>query len=119
MGCDYYIEKYLTIYYNDKSTTYIPLSIDKGYFYYPDLDEDDVNYDKKYEEMIAEQLMSKMPPMVIYSNQQFLNEKLEQKYRSLIEGQFYNKYKINGNDNCKGWTNIVRIIKKESRYERD
>jgi len=109
-GCDYYIETKLIIYYKDKSSSYIPLSRENGYFYYPDIDEDDVDYDKYCKKYINEQLKPSLPPMVIYSNHHFNSQVLEQKYKGLIEKHF---------DNRKGWADIVNITKKESRYERD
>ena len=113
MGCDYYIAKNLFIYYKDKSSSYIPLSRENCYFYYPDIDEDAEDYDKQYKVCINEQLKPRLPPMVIYSNHHFNSVILEEKYKGLIEKHFYNNY------TNKSWADIVNITKEEMRYERE
>jgi hypothetical protein len=111
MGCDYYIEKYLYIYYKDKSTDYIKLSTDRGYFYLPDdLDEDDPDFEIKYNELIRLQLKPRMKPLIIYQDNEFITNFLENKYRPIVEQNM---------KNGKYWIDIEKIIKKESRYERD
>ena len=111
MGCDYYIVKDLVIYYNDKNISYINLSRERGYFYDINYDEDEEDYEKKYNESINEQLKPNMKPIIIYSDNNFTNEPLEKKYKNIIEDEL-NKYN-------KKWECIKKIMKKESRYERD
>jgi hypothetical protein len=110
MGCDYYIEKFLYIMFKDSyDTSYITLEINSGYFYDISLDEDDPKYNKEYKKMIHDCLSPSMIPILIYENDQFINEKLELKYKELIEKSIKNT-NLNG---------IFQIWKKESRYERD
>ena len=113
MGCDYYIEQYLLICYKDKTTDYITLSRDRGYFYFSDLDEDEYDSDEfeiKYNEFVKLQLEPKMKPLIIYKNDEFLTNFLEIKYRPMVERNI---------KNGKCWLDIKKIIKKESRYERE
>jgi hypothetical protein len=110
MGCDYYIEKYLLICYKDKSTDYITLSRDRGYFYFSDLDEDDPDFEIKNNELIQLQLKPTRKPLVIYQDNEFPSNFLEIKYRPMVERNI---------QNGKYWVDIEKILKKESRYERD
>lgn len=111
MGCDYYIIKELCIYYlHTKNISYITLSSDNGYFYYPDLDEDHENYEKEYDKIIKNQLKPSMNPILVYKDNNFINTNLENKYKKLIEENFINKYT---------WNEVDKIIKVESRYERE
>ena len=112
MGCDYYINTDLCIYYYNNDIVYINLSHEKGYFYDFNLNEDDENYDKKYEYFINEQLKPAMEPIIIYENNKFINSNLEIKYKKLIENNIQNF-------NTNVWNNIKKIVKKEYRYERD
>jgi hypothetical protein len=112
MGCDYYICKQLSIYYKDDFVaSFIELNIDRGYFYYPNIDSDDENYEKINNKYIKEQLTPHTEPIIIYENGAFNSSILEDKYKKLIEQEL----KMNN----KSWTNILKIIKEETRYERD
>ena len=112
MGYDYYISKYLYIKYkNDKSTSYIQLESEGAYFYEPNIDEDDENYEKIMEENIKEQLKSKMEPIIIYENNKFNTVNLENKYKNLIEDKLKNE--------GKNYEDIWKITKNEMRYERE
>jgi hypothetical protein len=112
MGCDYYICKYLYIYYlNQNIPSSILLSTENGYFYYPNIDSDDENYDKINQEYINNQLKPSIKPIVIYGNGIFHTESLETKYKDLIEGEL--------NSSKKKWEDISLITKKEVRYERE
>lgn len=119
MGCDYYICKYLEISFeNDKNTLYIEIECDKGYFNFS-LDEDDLDYDKKYREYVEEKLKPVMKDIVIYENGQFMSKNIETKYRYLIDSEL-KKYNDDSSSNYqKDWKNIINIVKKETRYERD
>jgi hypothetical protein len=110
MGCDYYIEKNLVIYYKDKTRDYISLSRDRGYFYFSDLDEDDPDYEIKNNELIRLQLEPRNKPLVIYQKDEFVTNLLENKYRPIVERNM---------QNGKCFLDIEKIIKKENRYERD
>jgi hypothetical protein len=112
MGCDYYICKDLYIYYlNENIPSLIELSREHGYFYYPNLDSDDEEYEKINNKYIREQLKPSMKPVTIYENGIFTSEYLEDKYKSLIQNEL-NNYK-------KKWEDIKIVQKKETRYERD
>lgn len=111
MGCDYYICKCLVIeYLNDHIDTSIELERNTGYFYYPDIDEDDEDYDDIIEKYINEQLESKMKPIIIYKDNLFKTDQLENKYKVLIEDNIKNY--------GKNWKDIKRITKRERRFER-
>lgn len=111
MGCDYYIQKYLYIHYKDKSKDYISLSTDRGYFYFSsDLDEDDPDFEIKNNELIRLQLKPRMKPIIIYQDNEFLSNFLENKYKFIVEQKM---------KNGKYWIDIEKIIKKENRYERE
>ena len=116
MGCDYYICKYLEIKFQYMDYTTIELEHDSGYYHFS-LDEDDPDYDDKYEEYVKETLIPSMKPITIYEYNEFKSKKLEDKYKSLIEEELesYNK----NHEIKKEWKDIRKIIKKESRYERD
>ena len=116
MGCDYYICKYLKINFQSILSLLIELERDRGYFNF-DLDEDDIDYDKKYEKYVKEQLRSNMKPIVIYDKNEFINSKLENKYKFLIEEELnmYNR----SHENKIEWKDILDIVKIETRYERD
>ena len=116
MGCDYYICKYLDINFKYGEFTMIPLERDSAYFHFT-LDEDDPDYDAKYEEYVEETLKPSMKPITIYEDNEFQTKKLEDKYKALIEEELetYNKNR----EIKKEWKDIREIVKKESRYERD
>ena len=108
MGCDYYICKELTIYYNNN---YICITLERQNGYYGDIyDEDEDDYDIKMKKYIKECLTPKMKPILIYENNSFKNLNLENKYKDLIEREM-NKYNVK-------WNDITKIIKNEYRYER-
>lgn len=112
MGYDYYISKYLYIKYkDDKNTSFIELEREGSYFYEPNIDEDDENYEKIMEENIKEQLKSKMEPIIIYKNDKFSTVNLENKYKNLIENEL--------KDKKKNLEDILKITKNEMRYERE
>jgi len=115
MGCDYYIVKCLQVYYdgnpNLKNMNYftIKLEQDRGYFGF-DYDEDMDDYEDKYSKYVNQCLTPKMEPIIVYDNNNFINTKLEMKYKSLID------YEISKHG--KNWSEITKIIKSEYRYKR-
>lgn len=108
MGCDYYIVKALYIYYRD---TYldVELSREKGYFYC-NYDSDDEDYDKKVNAHIKECLKAEMKPIILYNDNNFIQESYKQKYKNMILDEI-KKYNIE-------WSEITQIKKIEYRYER-
>ena len=112
MGCDYYIYKKLCIYLKNSDKNFdIELETERGYFYDINMDEDDERYEEEYNKMVERVLTAKMPPIVIYERDEFTCKKLENKYKCLIEHKMQS-YDIE-------WFNIRKIVKKESRYERE
>lgn len=112
MGCDYYISKYLYIKYkDDKGTSFIQLERNGSYFYEPNIDCDDENYEKIMEDSIKEQLESKMEPIIIYENNKFSTINLKNKYEEIIKNEIKNKEK--------NLEDILKITKNEMRYERE
>jgi len=110
MGCDYYIEKVLHIYYNNIDYFPIELCRDKGDYYY-DFDIDDIDYEKKINEYKKNILTSQIEPIILYDNNRFKKISYEIKYKQLIENKI--------NIYHKKWDDIIKIIKVEERYERD
>jgi hypothetical protein len=113
MGCDYYILKLLEIHYeNTNQCSFITLESEYGYFYYDSsIDEDDVDYEEKIEKCIKEQLNPRMVPIVIYENKNFKTKHVESKYKDMVEEELANS--------IKQWKDVTKIIKVESRYERE
>lgn len=112
MGCDYYICKNLSIYYIDNSfPSFIEINRNSAYFYYPNVDSDDENYEKINNRYIKEQLKPGKEPIIIYENGVFNSSILEDKYKTMIEQEFkvYNK----------SWNDVLKIVKEEFRYERE
>ena len=111
MGCDYYINKYLKINFQNAMPLSIRLEMKRGYlnFY---LDEDDPNYEVEYEKYVHDQLTPDIKPIIIYEKNQFANSILENKYKLLIhkELDIYNNIE---------WGDILDITKIETRFERD
>ena len=112
MGCDYYIDKYLHIYYyNDIIFSYINLKHEKGYYWFVSLlDEDEDGYEEEYIQYKKNKLEPVMEPIVIYSNNTFNKLSFENKYKEIIQ------YELNLFN--KTWNDINKIIKIENRYER-
>jgi len=111
MGCDYYINKDIIIYFQDNSRHSINIEHNRGYFYDINKDEDEEDYEEEYEKSIQEQLQSKMKPIILYKDHSFCNNAFEIKYKNIIDSELS---KIG-----KTWIDIVKIKKVESRYERD
>lgn len=112
MGCDYYIYKSLEIdFHYSINPVFIELSMERGYFYELNLDDDHPEYDQKYKECIREQLESGMENILIYSDETFILSKYDKRYRDLIEQKI---------KRCnKEWKDIRKIMKVEYRSERD
>lgn len=109
MGCDYYIDNNLYIYYNDNNNSFINLDRKSGYFniieegYIDDANE--VTMDD-YKKNILE---TKIIPILIYNNNTFHNLSFQKKYKNIIEQ--------NIKDYGKEWKDIKEIVKKEERYK--
>ena len=111
MGCDYYIYKKLCIYLKNSDKNFdIELETERGYFYDINMDSDEEDYEEKMAKSIAEQLEPRMKPILIYENSVFCKPNFEEKYKDLI---------LHHLPNDKTWADIFKIVKKESRYERE
>ena len=106
MGCDYYIQKVLRIYFEDD---YLCCIVGSERGYYMDLyDEDEEDYELKVNEYTKECLTPKMEPIILY-NGSFNKSSYETKYKSIVENFM--------NDCGKKFSDITKIIKIEDRYE--
>jgi hypothetical protein len=115
MGCDYYIDKDLHVYFHDeKMNDYflINLQHERGYFHDYPYDPDEEDYEQNMNEMIKEQLKPQMKPIVLYTNNTFTKPHFENKYKRFVER------KLN-EDFYKKWDDVKEIIKVEVRYERE
>jgi ABC-type Zn2+ transport system substrate-binding protein/surface adhesin len=127
MNYDYFIDKNLYIYFNDKNVLYINLHHDERYFLIKNKDNKNNNNDKnkdknkdddddnntdqdndKDKEFIMNYLEGKINSYTIYKNNIFYNTDIENKYKNIIENEL--------NKNSKKWININKIIFKEERY---
>ena len=113
MGCDYYIDKNLHIYdYNDKEISYINVEHEKRYYFFVSLlDEDEDGYEEELAQYIQDKLTPYMKPIVIYSNNAFNKISFENKYKKTVENELKIVNKV--------WDDVNKIIKIESRYERE
>ena len=112
MGCDYYIDKNLYIYFNnDPRFSCINLSHEKGYYWWYDgIDEDDDGFQEEVEEYRRKDLEPRMQPILLYAKNQFRKVSFEIKYKKIID---YNLVSFN-----RGWKDIYKIVKVEERYPR-
>ena len=90
MGCDYYIVKFLNIYYNKIDYLVVELDRERGYYNFQ-YDEDYDDYEYKENEYIKDCLTPEMKPIIIYTNNSFNKVTSEIKYKILIENEI-NKY---------------------------
>ena len=82
---DYYVYKRLKIHHKN-GISYITLT-SEGYDFYiePCVDSDDEDYDNKCKEWYDKYLVPDFEPVTIFKDQQFINEKLKNKYAKMIE----------------------------------
>jgi hypothetical protein len=103
MGCDFYIHKYLQIYFDNQKMDEIKYETSRGYFdYNSDMDDDAI---ESYKESI---LTSK--PLILFD-------------KNVSETFNYSQYKYLVNDLLKKnnleWSSVLKIVKIEDRIERD
>jgi len=110
MGCDYYIQKLLRIYFEDDDYLSFVVGTERGY-YIDIYDEDEEDYERKINDYIKECLTPKMKPIIIYNNGVFNKPTYETKYKYIVENFM--------NDCGKKCSDITKIIKIEDRYERN
>lgn len=111
MGCDYYIDKDIIIYFQDNSRHSITIEHGRGYFYDPNIDEYAADYEEICNQYTKTQLEPRMKPIVLYKDHSFCNNAFETKYKNLIDHELLQI--------GKQWIYIHKIMKVESRYERD
>jgi hypothetical protein len=127
MGCDYYIEKLLRIYYNignesnnetnstnstnNITNNYLDIELtkEKGYFNDDFFDEDEEDYEEKITEFRQKCLIPSIEPITIYKKNFFIKPLFETKYKNLIENEI--------NKNNVKWTYITIVLKLEERYK--
>jgi hypothetical protein len=130
MSPDFYIRKYLKIEHQN-GVSYYELPNQRGYFSYdigPDYDSDDNEdlprkelLDKLYIDMMHYYLTPKKD-VIIYQNNEFVNEQIKLKYLPIIQNKIngtyvnkYNDYKDNGS--FSNISEVTQITKCETRYE--
>ena len=110
MGCDYYIQKVLRIYFEDDDYLCFVIGTERGY-YMNIYDEDEEEYETKLNEYLKECLTPKMEPIILYNNGAFNKSTYETKYKSIVENFMKDCGKV--------FSDITKIIKVEDRYERN
>jgi len=117
MGCDYYIEKNLYIYYTNEVLPF-SLNLERDIGYYFEINDDKVldildndDYIVKWKKLKKYHLEPRLNPVIIYSNNSFHDSYLAKKYKSMIE------YEINYS--YKKWNDIKEMIIVEERYEKN
>ena len=116
MGCDYYIEHNLRIYYNDETYNYINLNRERGY--YSDYDDFIMNIRNeasgisRMEKMKQYHLTPRALPFLIYTNNTFINTYVSDQFKEMLEFEIINH-------DYKTWDDIKEIVILEERYERD
>ena len=110
MGCDYYIEKGLSILLQNNKCLWIILERNKGYFMHDYFDEDEDGYEEKMKKDIEEYLTPKMNPIVLYEENEFLKEVFKVKYYRMIEECILQHNYT--------WKDVLSVKKVEERYER-
>jgi hypothetical protein len=132
MGCDFYIDVYLEIQHTN-GISYYKLPTIRGY--YCDLEcgvhdsDDEIDYSNSIEYKRLYENMKKIcltprKPIVIYDNNSFIKPKFEIKYLPIIQNKINKKHVEEYNTRYKDtgvFTNIeqiIKIVKKEERYER-
>ena len=113
MGCDYYIENNMYIYYNDNTCNYINLKRYREY--YCEIYDDDLNFDSKKTDKLKKiknyYLENRKNPSIIYTNNSFINISIMNSYKEMLD------FEISNNDN-KTWKDVKEIVILEERYEK-
>ena len=110
MGCDYYITKVLNIYYTENEYFDNEIDRERGYFNDDIFDEDDDNYEEIMKSYKISVLTPQISPILIYNNGKFNKPITEANYKYIIEDILIN--------NGKKWSDVIKIIKVEKRFER-
>lgn len=102
IGCDYYIEKRLCIFYNDNSYYCMNLQRERGYYDFMDSNLTQPEKIQKY--------LTPNSTQTVYTNHKYINVHEENKYQAMVE------YEMIHMD--KNWDNVKNITVYEMRYER-
>lgn len=118
MGCDYYIEQRLCIYYNDNTSYCISLDRERGYYSDTDIYDDFImnsNIENsnltEWEKNKQYHLTPKTVPLIIYNNHTFINIYVSNQYKAMLEFEMIN-------NDYKTWNDIKDIVILEERYEK-
>jgi hypothetical protein len=94
MGCDYYILKVIKIKYKDGSESRIELDRQRMYYCYdPPCDSDDSDYDTCYDRYLDSIYNVPSPVINIYRDEDFKNERIEEKYRQVVHRHLIDRKK--------------------------
>lgn len=129
MSPDFYIRKYLRIEHKN-GVAYYELSMERGYFF--DYGGNDYGYDSDgFEDLLKEELNNKLymsminycltprKDVIIYENNEFINDEIKEKYLPLIENKINGPYDSTYTDDgtFSNISEIIRITKCEHRYD--
>jgi len=133
MGCDFYIYVYLEIQHIN-GISYYELPVIRGYYcelecgiYDSDDDVMDYYYNSTEYNTLYENMkkicLTPRKPVVIYDNNSFISSKFETKYLPIIQNKINNRKveKYPRYEDTGIFTNIeqiIKIVKKEERYDR-
>jgi len=114
IGCDYYIEKRLCIFYNDKSCYCMNLKREIGYYtehedFIMKINTRNRNL-TEWEKIQKHHLRPKESTLIIYTNRSYINEYVEKKYQPMVEFEMIHNIDQN-------WCDIKDIVLYEQRYE--
>jgi len=95
MGCDYYLNTYICIFYNDNTKSEIILERERGYFNTDFcIDNNDPRYYEIIDENFEKQIQDIKEPFIIYENNEWkIDENLKNDYVCIIKNMLENTRK--------------------------
>jgi hypothetical protein len=102
IGCDFYIEKRLCIFYNDNSCYCVNLQRERGYY---DFMESNMTESEKIQKYLTPNATQ-----TVYINHKYINDHEANKYEAMVEFEMIHI--------DKNWDNIRNITVYERRYPR-
>ena len=103
VGCDYYIEQRLCIFYNDNSCYCMNVRRERGY--YGDGAQSNLTELEK-----IRHLTPNASQFIIYTNHSYINENVSNKYEAMVEFEMIHNIE-------QKWDDIKEIVVYEQRYE--